>query len=203
MTFTIDTDHNVTAHAGNVAAREDQVAFATQQELAQATANWSTQQLVALWNSFAGVAPFGDLKRVKKFENRGIATKRIWETIQKLAPANPEPELPSEDDMLGKSKSKANKEAKGGAQGATKRKSKAVAEPKTGDSPAAPEGSRKETVLNLIARKHGATLAELMEATGWQPHSVRGFISTLQSKHGVAITSSKNEAGERVYQAAR
>jgi hypothetical protein len=41
-----------------------------------------------------------------------------------------------------------------------------------------------------------------MEATGWQAHSVRGFIATLGSKHGCKISSTKNAAGERVYQGA-
>ena len=49
----------------------------------------------------------------------------------------------------------------------------------------------------------GATLAEIMAATGWQTHSVRGFISTAGNKHNVKIESSKNEAGERLYRAVR
>jgi hypothetical protein len=40
-----------------------------------------------------------------------------------------------------------------------------------------------------------------MDATGWQAHSVRGFISTAGIKHGVKIDSSKNEAGDRNYRA--
>jgi hypothetical protein len=39
-----------------------------------------------------------------------------------------------------------------------------------------------------------------MKATGWQSHSVRGFISgTVGKKMGLSITSAKNEAGDRVY----
>jgi hypothetical protein len=38
-----------------------------------------------------------------------------------------------------------------------------------------------------------------MTATGWQAHSVRGFISTAGNKHNVKIESSKDEAGGRVY----
>jgi len=38
-----------------------------------------------------------------------------------------------------------------------------------------------------------------MEATGWQAHSVRGFISNAGKKHNIKVASSKNEAGERVY----
>jgi hypothetical protein len=51
----------------------------------------------------------------------------------------------------------------------------------------------------LFGRTKGATLGEIMGATEWQAHSIRGFISTAGKKHGVKIESSKNEAGERVY----
>jgi integrase/recombinase XerD len=59
--------------------------------------------------------------------------------------------------------------------------------------------SKGAKILALIARAKGATLAEIMTATDWQAHSVRGFISTAGKKHSVKIESSKNEAGERVY----
>ena len=49
----------------------------------------------------------------------------------------------------------------------------------------------------------GATLAEIMKATDWQAHSVRGFVSTAAKKHGVEIESAKNAAGERVYRGAK
>jgi hypothetical protein len=63
--------------------------------------------------------------------------------------------------------------------------------------------SRSETmggkILEMIRRAKGATLAEIVQATSWQAHSVRGFISTASKKHGVKIESSKNEGGGRVY----
>ena len=50
-------------------------------------------------------------------------------------------------------------------------------------------------------RKGGASLAEIMKATDWQPHSVRGFISgALGKKMGRTVESTKREDGERVYQ---
>ena len=42
-------------------------------------------------------------------------------------------------------------------------------------------------------------LVDSMEATGWQAHTVRGFVSILGSKGGEKIESSKNAAGERTY----
>jgi hypothetical protein len=62
------------------------------------------------------------------------------------------------------------------------------------------EGSKAATVLDLLKRPDGATLAELMKATGWQAHSVRGFLSgTVSKKMGLAVASTKVEDGERTY----
>jgi hypothetical protein len=61
-------------------------------------------------------------------------------------------------------------------------------------------GSKKETVLALLRRSQGATLAQMMKATGWQSHSVRGFLSgTLRKKMNLKVKSGKHDNGERVY----
>ena len=66
--------------------------------------------------------------------------------------------------------------------------------------PQAPRsGSKSAKMLALLARTSGASLAELMKATGWQAHSVRGFLSTASRKRRVRIESFKNGAGERIY----
>jgi Protein of unknown function (DUF3489) len=62
------------------------------------------------------------------------------------------------------------------------------------------QGSKTAKVLDLLKRSGGATAAELMKATGWQPHSVRGFISgVLTRKMDLTITSTKTADGERRY----
>ena len=64
-----------------------------------------------------------------------------------------------------------------------------------------PAAQRKgEKILKLLQRNTGATLAELAKATGWQRHSVRGFMSgTLKKKHGLEIKSSKEANKDRRY----
>src|ERR1017187_3021628 len=44
------------------------------------------------------------------------------------------------------------------------------------------EGSKTSAILDLLHRAKGATLAEIMETTSWQAHSVRGFISGTLGK---------------------
>ena len=62
------------------------------------------------------------------------------------------------------------------------------------------EGSKTATILELLKRPGGATSKELQKATGWQPHSVRGFLSgTIGKKMGLTVTSTKGEDGERNY----
>ena len=62
------------------------------------------------------------------------------------------------------------------------------------------DGSKAAKILDLLKRPEGATLKELMKATGWQAHSVRGFLSgTIGKKMGLKVASTKNEEGERIY----
>ena len=77
---------------------------------------------------------------------------------------------------------------------------KAPKTPKGQKKPAVRDGSKTEQILDLLKREDGATLAEIMKATEWQPHSVRGFISgTLGKKMGLTVASAKGEDGERRY----
>lgn len=61
------------------------------------------------------------------------------------------------------------------------------------------DGSKQATILSLLARPEGTTLAEIMEATGWQAHSVRGTLSIIGKSQ--PITSEKS-GNSRIYKLA-
>jgi len=65
------------------------------------------------------------------------------------------------------------------------------------------DGSKAAKIIDLLKRPNGATLAEIMKATNWQAHSVRGFLSTTSKKHGLKIESTRTGAGERTYKIAK
>jgi len=94
---------------------------------------------------------------------------------------------------VGSSKAKASKKATPGK--------KAAKSPKPATSrKATREGTKTETILALMQQPGGATLNALMEASGWQAHSVRGFTSAVVTKKmGLTVESTKPEGGERTY----
>ncbi len=60
--------------------------------------------------------------------------------------------------------------------------------------------TKQQIMIDLLSRKGGATLAELAEATQWQPHTVRGALSgVLKKRLGLEMVSEKVEARGRVY----
>jgi len=182
-TFTLDNDNAITAFAEYEDALNHRVgatdaAFTSEKELAKLSADWPMARFAEVWNEFAGVVPFDDLKPVKKFTDRKTAVARIWRAIQALTPAPARHAAPA-----------APKETKSTKQ-ATKPES----------TPTAREGSKKAIVLDLLRRPEGATLADIMSATAWQSHSVRGFISgAITKKMGLAVESAKRTDGQRAY----
>lgn len=63
-------------------------------------------------------------------------------------------------------------------------------------------GTKQEAVLSMLRRPNGATIAAIVEATGWQKHSVRGFIAGVVRKRLKLKLVSKTVDGNRVYQVA-
>ena len=170
-TFTIDSENSITGYASGEAVPEGNMErFTTAGELAELAANWPAARLVEVWNSIPGLKP------VKKFTNRKTAVARIWKAVQSLASRANAPDV-------------APKAARSGKRASRKPK------PHTGR-----DGSKKDAVIKLLGRTKGATLAELMTATGWQAHSVRGFVSgTLGKRLKLKVESFKTEKGDRAY----
>jgi hypothetical protein len=65
-------------------------------------------------------------------------------------------------------------------------------------------GTKQAQIIALLQRPEGASIGEIVEATGWLPHSARGLISGgLKKKLGLCITTVREDARGRVYQISR
>jgi len=60
--------------------------------------------------------------------------------------------------------------------------------------------SKQATVISMLKRPEGATIAQIGATTGWQAHTIRGCMAGLiKKKLGLNVTSSKDEGGDRTY----
>ncbi len=166
----------VISSAGKIAAiqpdsvTEAQMTFKTECELTGVTSEWPSKSLVEMWNQLPGVTA------VRKFTDRKSAVARIWKAVQTLEPSNVAPLAAQETGKKARSGRKAAPEAD------------------------APNANKTATVLDLLRREGGATLDDIMSATGWQAHSVRGFISgVLGRRMGLTVESTRREDGKRAY----
>jgi Protein of unknown function (DUF3489) len=189
-TFTIDSENQIMAYGsaedanGNPQAQQ----FTSAKQLGKLAEKWPATRLVELWNSLPGQKP------VKKLADRKAAVVRIWAAIQSVAP-----------DSAAQAPTVAPTKPKPGTQATTA--AKPAKAPKRGKTKAAEAvktktraGSKTAQVLEMLKRPGGATLKAIMADTGWQVHSVRGFISgTLGKKMGLSVESTKGEDGERTY----
>lgn len=70
-------------------------------------------------------------------------------------------------------------------------------------SPVTRDGTKQATLIGLLRRPEGATLGQMVEATGWQSHTVRGTLAgALKKKLGLTIVSAKTTGAERTYRIA-
>ena len=212
-TFTIDNDNNIAVFATQEEAAAASTtpfdSFASENELAELSASWPDERLVAIWNSLPGVKP----AKTAKIKDRKKAIGRIWSRVEHLgepSKTEPQPEVaaaPIESPAAqpeataapskpagAPSKAKAVKKATA-AKTAPKGKKAAKAQEATGPR----EGSKTAQVVAMLQRKNGATLAEIIEKMGWQKHTVRGFMAGAMKKAGYTVESFKPEGGERTY----
>jgi len=178
-TFTIDTDNRLAVHADDVTVAGDTVKFATAAEFAATAKDWPTARLVEVWNKLPDVTP------VTKFTDRKTAIRRIWIAIANIAPdADREP---------------AGKPKAAGAKKKSASKAKAAAKAKSTAKPMPGSQTKTDQVIAALREPAGATLKQLMALTGWQAHSVRGFLSAQVTKRmGLHVKSFKRD-GERTY----
>jgi hypothetical protein len=204
-TFTINEQNEIVAFStpeeASAGTQTPFDSFASEQELTELASAWPAERLATIWNTLAGDTP------VKKFKNSKAAASRIWARIQGLDEAAKPEAAPA--------KPTAERKAKGGARAAKGTPAKGKAGSKTAAvknapkgkkaakarEPGAPrEGSKTELVVDLLKRKNGATLADIMEKTGWLSHTTRAFVSaTLVKKLGLAVESFKSDKGQRTY----
>jgi hypothetical protein len=107
---------------------------------------------------------------VRRFTDRDTAIARIWKTLQNAAESTKVSRFPRAKNRSGSKKTLAR------------------------------EGTKKARILSLLKRRNGATLQDIVRATGWQVHSVRGFISGNVGKQmGLKVNTSTRSNGARSY----
>jgi hypothetical protein len=190
--FRIDPENNITAFAKRKDAQTaNGDTFRSEAELHELAAGWPASRLVEIWNSLPGFVP------VKKFTNRKTAVLRIWKATQGLdGGATAHAANPTLDERSATSPSmRARNKTRAGQTGGPTRTP-------TADVVARPD-SKTAKVLAMLRRTEGATLQQIMGVTGWQAHSVRGFVSgTLGKKLHLTVVSAKGEDGQRRYSVA-
>jgi hypothetical protein len=170
--FTIDAGNTIAVSASTERSSKSRAAvYTTEKQLAALAAHWPIGRLVEIWNHLPGV------RKIAKFTDRQTGVSRIWKAIEQLEPHVGAHAASGAD--------------KGGSRG------------RTPTPPIEPAVARADTkaarVIALLKQPAGATLQAIMALTGWQSHSVRGFITAhVRQKMNYRVQSFKR-GGERVY----
>jgi uncharacterized protein DUF3489 len=168
--FTIDAENNITFFASHKEIQGSE----------EGTQTFTTQEeLAALADKWPGgrlVEIWNSLpgvQPVERFTSRRVAVGRIWKAIQHLKPTGGAHRQP-----VGSKTGSAKKKATGKQRG---------------------KNTKTAKIMALLKQPSGASLKALTRETGWQSHSVRGFISgQLGKKMGLRVHSFLSD-GERVY----
>jgi hypothetical protein len=121
--------------------------------------------------------------------------------------ASPDGADDTEEIMMSVSKRQAKtgrtKKVRSSRADARKRKGGSKAESAKGSAAgrnrSSPFSSKQDAVLALLQRPNGATISEITEAIGWQPHSVRGFLSGVVKKKLKLKVESRKDGRDRTY----
>jgi hypothetical protein len=170
--FTIDAGNTIAVSTSTERGSKSGAArFTNEKQLAAVAAHWPSRRLVEVWNSLPGV------RKVAKFTDRQTSVRRIWRAIQRL-----EPHVGAHAATGGDKTGSWGKVASPSEQSAVAR-----------------TDTKAARVIALMKQPAGATLKAIMALTGWQSHSVRGFITAhVRQKMNYRVQSFKR-GGERLY----
>ena len=161
--------------------------FGAEAQFAGLASEWPTSRLIRIWNALPGVIP------VKRFTSRRSAVARIWNYIRTPDDVSREqtPDAASPPRCLPMPESALAASADSGSRHPRSRKR----------NPGSGNGDRRtDAIIALLRQPGGATLDAIKEATGWQSHSVRGFISgTVRRKLNLNAISARDANGARIY----
>jgi hypothetical protein len=161
--------------------------FSTEAEFARLASEWPTSRLMRSWNALPGVVP------VRSLTSRRLAVARIWNYVQTLDSTgrNQMSDTTDAPGCLRMPGSPAASSAFGGSPHSHGRKR---------NSDCRSGGSMADVIVALLRQPGGATLDSIKQATGWQAHSVRGFISgTARRKLNLNVVSARDANGARIY----
>jgi hypothetical protein len=169
-TFTIDAENNITVFASLNQIQRREAGTETFANQEELT------ELAVKWPGVRLVDVWNSLpgvQSIERFTSRRVAVGRIWKAIQHLKPSEAAESQPV-GSRQGRARTKAARRQRG-------------------------KDTKTARIIASLKRPAGASLKTLMRETGWQSHSVRGFISgQLGRKMGLRVRSFQRD-GERVY----
>lgn len=172
--FSLDANGQIQLReAAHLPARKVGRYFTSNKEWIRIGRSMPLARLVAIWNGLGGVTP------VQRFTSREKALSRIWNAIQRLESERKRKKSPPPAAVV------------------------PLKEHKASSAPVEVRKTKKAQLLALLKVGEGVSIDQLARVTGWQKHSIRGFLSgTVRGKMGLRLIVTKSENGARVYRIA-